>query len=110
MIKIPVIDSADQQMGLVLNGRRVTLRLRYNTTSERWSFDLSIDDAVVLYAQRVVDGVDLLAPFNLGIGLLFVINFSDVLPVNRNAFNEEQAWLIHMVEAEYRSLKEANNG
>jgi hypothetical protein len=66
-----VVDYADQQFGTIINNRRVTIRLRYNPTNDRWSFDLSIDDLPVLKGRRVVTGVDLLAPFNLDLGVIF---------------------------------------
>jgi hypothetical protein len=40
-------------------------------TTDRWSFDLSLDDLPVLHGRRVVIGADLLAAFNLGIGVIF---------------------------------------
>lgn len=70
MIEFSIVDHADQQFATVLNNRRVTLRLRYNTTSDRWSFDLSLDDQVVLHGRKVVTGVDLLAAFDFGIGMI----------------------------------------
>ncbi|MBY5682638.1 hypothetical protein HFO32_10765 [Rhizobium leguminosarum] len=66
-----VVDYADQQFGTIINGRRVTIRLRYNSTSDRWSFDLSIDNLPVLTGRRVVTGVDLLAAFDLDLGSIF---------------------------------------
>ena len=74
MNEIKVIDAADQQFSAVLSGRRVTMRLRYNVTTGRWSFDLSIDENPVLMGRRVVTGVNLLAPFNFGMGGLFAVD------------------------------------
>lgn len=73
MIEFPIIDTADQQFGVIMNTRRVTIRVRYNPTVDRWSFDLSVDDTPVLYGRRIVTGVDLLAPFRLGLGALFAV-------------------------------------
>lgn len=84
MILFPILDEADQQFGAIMSGRRCTLRLRYNPTTDRWSFDLSIDNLPVLYGRRLVRGVDLLAPFNFGIGALFVWGPNDEVP-NRQA-------------------------
>lgn len=81
MKELVLIDSADQQFGTILNNRRVTFRFRYNTTSDRWSFDLSIDDLPVLMGKRVVLGVNLLATTDFGIGQLFAISVtSGALP------------------------------
>lgn len=65
---------ADQQFAMILNNRRVTFRFRYNVSSDRWSFDLSIDDQPVLYGRRVVTGVDLIGAHNFDIGLLFAVS------------------------------------
>lgn len=71
MIEFPVLDEADQQFGAILGDRRVTIRLRYNGTTDRWSFDLSIDDLPVLRGRRIVLGADLLDAFDFGIGAIF---------------------------------------
>lgn len=73
MIEFPIVDTADQQFGVVLNDRRVTIRIRYNPTTDRWSFNLSIDDQPVLYGRRIVLGVDLLKAFDFDIGVIFAL-------------------------------------
>jgi hypothetical protein len=73
MIVFSIVDAADQQFGTIINNRRVTIRLRWNLTSGRWSFDLAIDDLPVLTGRRVVMGIDLLAPFDFGIGAIFAL-------------------------------------
>lgn len=71
MERFDIIDVADQQFGAIITNQRVTIRVRYNPTSDRWSFDVSIDDVPILRGRRIVEGVDLLAPFGLGIGVIF---------------------------------------
>src|SRR5690242_12462137 len=71
MIEFKIIDAADQQFGAILNLRRVTLRLRYNPTADRWAFNLAIDDEPVLHGRRIVFGTDLLAAYDFGIGAIF---------------------------------------
>lgn len=82
MRRIPIIDAASQRMGLVLNGRRITLTLTYNPTSERWNLDLAIDAVPVLHGRRIVLKTDLIAPFGLGIGAIFALGHggADVPP------------------------------
>lgn len=75
-----IIDTADQQFGTVINNRRVTIRLRYNVTTDRWSFDLSIDDLPVLHGRRVVTGADLLAAFDFGLGMIFAYSETGAQP------------------------------
>lgn len=77
MIEFAIIDEADQQFGTIINNKRVTIRLRYNVTADRWTFDLSIDDAPVLHGRRIVTGADLVAPFDFGIGAIFAYAISD---------------------------------
>ena len=69
-----ITDSADQQFDAILNGKRVTIRLRYNPSALRWFMDVSISATPVLNGRRVVSDVDLLEPFNLGIGVIFCGN------------------------------------
>lgn len=71
MIEFRILDEPRQKFSVLLNRRRVTFELWYSLTSKRWSMDLAIDGAPVLHGRRIVTGVDLLAPFNLGIGILF---------------------------------------
>ena len=77
MIRFSLTDAADQQFAAISDdGRRCTIRVRYNTWSDRWSFDLSIDDVPVLTGRRVVAGVDLLAPFDFGVGIIFAVPYT----------------------------------
>lgn len=95
-----IIDAADQQFGTIINGRRVTIRLRYNPTSERWSFDLAIDDLPVLQGRRIVTGVDLLAPFNLGLGLMFAAAVTPGAVPDRQALPAGTVKLFHASDEE----------
>jgi len=100
MIQFPITDVADQQFGAVLNNRRVTLRIRYNVTTDRWSFNLSIDDTPVLHGRRVVQGVDLLAAFNFGIGAIFAFADNEGAEANRDNLPSGVVRLYHATAAE----------
>lgn len=80
MIQFNILSEPKQRFSVLLNRRRVTFDLWYNVTNDRWSFDLSIDNDPVLHGRRVVTGVDLLAPFSLGIGLIIAWSDSGALP------------------------------
>ncbi len=67
---IPVIAAYDQAVSLVMAGQRVTLRLWYNVTTQRWSLDLSRDGAPVLTGKRMPLGTDVLAAHGFGLGAL----------------------------------------
>lgn len=71
MIEFHILDEPRQKFSVLLDNRRVTFELWYSPATDRWSMDLAIDRAPVLQGRRIVTGVDLLAPFNLGIGILF---------------------------------------
>lgn len=83
MIQIDVLDESKQKFSLILNGRRVTIQLWYSILKDRWSFDLALDGDPIISGRRLVLGTDLLAPFQLGLGVLFLHSDTGVLP-NRN--------------------------
>lgn len=95
-----ILDQADQQFGTIINGRRVTTRLRYNPTSDRWTFDLSIDDQPVLHGRRIVTGVDLLAPFSFGLGLIFAAAVTPGAVPDRQALPAGTVKLFHASDEE----------
>ena len=99
-----ITDHADQQFGTIIDGRRVTIRLRYNQTSDRWSFDLSIDDTPVLHGRRVVTGIDLLAPFGLGLGMLIAAAVTPSARPGRAALPAGEVRLYHLTENEAEAL------
>lgn len=74
MIQFNIADHADQEFSAVLSQRRVTIRLRHNPIVDRWSFDIAVDGAPVLHGRRIVTGVDLLEPFELGVGAVFALS------------------------------------
>ncbi|CAN7388498.1 phage baseplate plug family protein [Neorhizobium sp. LjRoot104] len=99
-----ITDHADQQFGTIINGRRVTVRLRYNQSNDRWSFDLSIDDQPVLHGRRIVTGIDLLAPFNLGLGLIVAATVTPGAAPDRAALPAGEVRVYHLTDAEAEAL------
>lgn len=104
MKQFTVIDAADQQFGTILNNRRVTIRLRYNTTTDRWSMDLSIDDLPVLHGQRIVTGVDLLGNYDLDIGMIFAIATAAGELPDRDGLPSGLVRLYHATEEEFEAV------
>lgn len=105
MKQFTIIDAADQQFGTILNNRRVTIRLRYNPSSDRWSLDMSIDDLPVLHGKRIVLGVDLLASFDFDVGKIFAIAVTpDALP-NRGSLPAGLVRLYHISDEEFETLE-----
>lgn len=105
MKQFTVIDAADQQFGTILNNRRVTIRLRYNPTSDRWSMDLSIDDLPVLYGKRIVTGVNLLASFDFDIGKIFAVATAAGSEPDRAALPSGLVRLYHILDEEFEAVE-----
>lgn len=99
MIELPIIDEPKQRFSHLLNGRRVTFDVWYSVTSDRWSMDLSVDDAPVLHGRRIVPGVDLLAPFNFGVGIVFAFSEAGAAP-NRDNLPLGVVKLYHTTQGE----------
>lgn len=101
MREIVLTDAPDQEFSTILAGQRCRLRFRYSPTTERFSFDLDIGDRPALRGRRVVLGVDLLAPFALGIGRIFAAEFEGrgALPT-KAAIAERRVRIYHVTEAE----------
>lgn len=74
MIEFTINDEPNQQFSTVIDNRRVTIKLWYSVFNDRWSADISIDGSPVLHGRKIVTGVDLLAPFDFGIGVLFAFS------------------------------------
>lgn len=66
-----IADAADQRFDIIVSGQRVSIRLRWNETSQAWSMGLSISTVPKIEGRKIVGGVNLLAAFNLGIGGIF---------------------------------------
>lgn len=66
-----IINAPGQRFSTVIADQKVTIRLRYNTLSDRFAMDLAIDEVPVLTGRKVVSEVDLLSPFDFGIGAIF---------------------------------------
>lgn len=75
--ELTIIDAPLQSFTTTLAGRRCDFVVNYSTWDNRWSFDLDVDGARVLSGRKIVLGVDLIAPFNLGIGSLVAAPWGD---------------------------------
>lgn len=99
MIVLPVANSSDQRFSFRSEQRRVTMRLRFSTSEDRWSCDLSVDDQIVLEGQRLTVNANILAAYgSISIGAIFVRLTSGDL--DREAFNENRATLYHATDGE----------
>jgi hypothetical protein len=108
MIELSVIDRADQQFGIVLNGKRVSMRLRFNTTTRRWSYDLSLDDVWIIQGKRIVSMVDLFRSLpHLDIGHLYAYPATVGASPDRKSLPGRLVRLYHATSAEVDAVKAA---
>ncbi|HEV7258927.1 MAG TPA: hypothetical protein VGN82_14195 [Bosea sp. (in: a-proteobacteria)] len=75
--ELPIIDAPSQAFTTTLAGRRCDFAVNYSTFDDRWSFNLDVDGVRVLSGRKIVLGVDLVAPFALGIGSLIAAPWGD---------------------------------
>lgn len=99
MKKYRLSDSADQKFSTIISRRRVTLRVRYNHTSERWSFDLALDGDYILHGRRIVLNTDLIGPFDFGIGALFAYSDNRDSP-SRHELVDGRVCIFHATKEE----------
>lgn len=87
MIEFKITDSARQKFSTAIDTRRITIKLSYSHTIGRWSFDLAIDGDYVLHGRRVIPNVDLIEPFNFGVGSIFAFSDKEVEPDKNSLIN-----------------------
>lgn len=75
--ELTILDAPSQAFTTTLASKRCDFVVNFSTWANRWSFDLDVDGARVLSGRKIVLGVDLIAPFNLGIGSLVAAPWGD---------------------------------
>ena len=73
---IPIkADVPAQVFSIVLNEISYIMTAKWNTRAQFWTLDISDENDITLINNIALKiGLDLLAPFNLGIGSLYVAN------------------------------------
>lgn len=100
MIQLEILDESKQKFSLILNNQRVTIQLWYSQLKDRWSFDLALDGEWVITGRRIVMGVDMLAPFQLGLGVLFCAPEMPGAVPDRNSLPRGLVRLYHATQDE----------
>ncbi len=104
MTIIPVGLAASQVFSMILETRKVTIRLVYIALLDRWTIDLDRDEVTILSGQRLVTGIDMLGAYNFKLGALFCIaGDGPGDDPGRNDF-EERLQLIHVSEDEIEAV------
>lgn len=101
MKKIPLTNNLNQRFTVRLNGKSVTIGLRYVPRPAVWRMDITTNDKSVK-AINLVGGVDLIGRFNLGIGRLLLIDVSGSERPNETELGSRFV-LMHLSDAEWFS-------
>lgn len=75
--ELPITSAPSQAFTTTLSGKRCDFVVTYSTWAGRWSFDLVVEGVSVLAGRRIVTGVDLVAPFRLGLGSIIAAGWGD---------------------------------
>lgn len=99
--ELPITSAPSQAFTTTLSDKRCDFRVDYSTWADRWSFDLSVEGVPVLAGRRIVTGVDLIAPFRLGIGSIIAAGWGDQeAEPNRDNLPSGVVRLFHVGEEE----------
>lgn len=93
--EIPIIEAPSQAFTTTLSERRCDFHVAYSGFTNRWSFDLDIDGVRVLTGRRIVVGVDLLAPFDFGIGSIIAAPWGSDAEPGRTELPSGRVRLFH---------------
>lgn len=83
-VKFNMLNQANQKFSAVLNDQRVTFHTLYSNFADRWSMDVAIDDNYVLTGRKILPGVNILKPFNYGIGDVVALGEKSTYQAARN--------------------------
>jgi len=78
MIVFDIIDAPYQRWQSVLGSVPVRITLRWMPKIEKWTLTIDIAGVRRVTNRIVVKGRDLLAPYNLGIGVIFAGGLADL--------------------------------
>lgn len=81
MIEIPLNSSPEQLFNIVISETKYDLRVILNSRTGVWSLSISSQGDDLVSGIALLPGVDILEPYNLGIGRGYVVNLENP---NRN--------------------------
>lgn len=76
MQEIPLTSNPSQTFSMTLGGVNYNFRVIYNTRLKIWSMDLSAGNTRLADGVALVQGIDILSPYNLALKNLYVLNTS----------------------------------
>lgn len=100
MLEFKITADPNQKFSVFLDNRRVTFRLWWSRVTDRWSFDMAIDDEPVITGRKIVANVDMLRRFNFGIGALICVPIKPGAVPDRMGLPNGDCRIYHVTEAE----------
>ncbi len=74
MLEIPLTSSPEQLFSITLSNEKYDMRVALNSRTGVWALSLSQDEVTLVDGIALVGGVDVFAPFNVGIENAYVAN------------------------------------
>ena len=74
MLEIPLTSDGEQKFNTILDGVLYDLRILYNTRLNLWTMDISSSGSDIANGVALVQGGDIMSPYNNGPSNLFVVN------------------------------------
>lgn len=72
--ELVVLDRPYQTLEMEMNGVKIRWYIKYNVKFDYWTFDLYKGAKPLLHGRRIVLDIDLLAPYNFGLGQIICIH------------------------------------
>jgi len=97
---IPLSSAPAQRFTVILEGKTITIFVRYEALRDGWVMSLEHEGEMLLSGQRLVMGTDMLRSHNFDIGGFFCAAVENPgVPPGRNDFGD-RVTLVHITEAE----------
>ena len=97
---IPLSQNYSSVFNIDLEGESYTFKTLYNSRFGNWSFNILKDDVEIISGVNMVLGSDIIGQYNLGIGVLFMVDL-DQTNLDATAFDiGKRVVLVHATEEE----------
>lgn len=95
ILELPLSNEPEQSFSTSINKVRYDIRVAYNVRMQSWTMNLSNPDGVLLTGLVLNSGVDLLHPYNFGIGELYALNLENFsLDATESGFGDKMKLLL----------------
>jgi hypothetical protein len=66
-----------QRFNITLEGQSLTMFVNWNTRANMWTMNISDDDGALVNGLALKSGVNLLEPYNFGIGNFYIVDVTN---------------------------------